>query len=217
MLLRARALLFDLDGTLIDSRPAAERVWKRWGNRHGIAWDRLHPVLHGRRAIDTMRDLAPHLPQPEEAERLTEEEIIDTEGVVAMPGALKFLDQVPSDLWAIVTSCPLRLALARMKAAGLPTPRNFITAESITRGKPAPDGYLLAARQVGVAPEDCLVFEDAPAGIEAGRNAGMKVIAVAHRGEEKPVQGLPLITDYRDLNLRLSGSDRTIEIEFVKR
>lgn len=214
MIIRARALLFDLDGTLIDSRPAAERVWRRWGDRHDIPWEKILPVLHGRRAIDTMRDLAPHLPQPEEADRLTEEEVVDTKGVVAMPGALHFLDQIPSDRWAIVTSCPLRLAVARMNAAGIPRSKHLISAESIQRGKPAPDGYLLAARQLGISPQDCVVFEDAPAGFEAARNAQMKAIAVAHAdgGKSHDTQGLPTITNYRDLKIYLSGSDQTIEI-----
>ena len=205
-----QAILFDLDGTLIDSRPAVERVWKAWALRHGIAWETLGPQLHGRRAIDTMRTLMPHLPQPAEADRLTEEEIADTDGVTAIAGALAFLKQLPRHRWGIVTSCPLRLAEARMRAAGIPQPDVLITADLITRGKPDPEGFLLGAKTLGIAPENCLVFEDATAGIEAGLKAGMQVIGVAtHQAAFKDVIS---IRDYRHFSLQTMASGLFLEV-----
>ena len=210
MSISCQAILFDLDGTLINSRPAVERVWKAWALRNDMPWETLEPQLHGRRAIDTMRSLRPHLPQPEEADRLTEEEIADTDGVVAIPGALDFLAQLPRHRWGIVTSCPLRLAEARMRAAGIPCPDVLVTADLITHGKPDPEGFLLGAKKIGFAAASCLVFEDAAAGIEAGHRAGMQVIAVTSGSMNFP--RIKSLADYRGLAVRISDQGLFLEL-----
>lgn len=171
------AVLFDMDGTLIDSTPAVERSWRRWGEHWGIA-DVFGSHEHGRpaRAI-----VAGHLP----ADRVDEGfamieamEVADTEGIVTLPGATALLAALPGDRWAIVTSCTAPLAAARVAATGLHPPV-LVTASDTERGKPNPDPYLAAAARLGVDPRDCLVVEDAPTGLAAGRAAGCLTLGVA--------------------------------------
>lgn len=173
------AILFDMDGTLLSSIEAAERVWTRWAARFGIdARTFLHDI-HGRRAVDSVRRLNIAGVDPEaEAEAITLAEIDDVEGVRAIPGAKQFVSQLPKERWAIVTSAPRALAVRRLEAAGLSAPSVFITAEDIPRGKPDPACYQLAASKLGWSADDCLVFEDAPAGIRAGEAAGAAVIVI---------------------------------------
>ncbi|HYX36246.1 MAG TPA: HAD-IA family hydrolase [Oligoflexus sp.] len=216
MHLRAHAFLFDLDGTLINSIAAVNRVWGAWGQRHGIPWETLKNVIHGRRALDTMQALAPHLAQPEEADRLTAAEIADTEGVVPIPGAIAFLHHLPPERWAIVTSCTPALAAARMRAAGIPEPRVLITAADIIHGKPAPDGFLLAAERLGFRPEDCLVFEDAQAGIEAGQRAGMQVLAITATHEHAKVQ-ISSMPDYSQTSVQIFDDGLTLYVSGDRR
>jgi len=175
--------LFDLDGTLVDSLPAVERAWSNWGARHGIAADEILSFIHGKQAITSLRHfMAGQTEAAIQAEfRLLEQnEAQDTAGVRALPGAhtlLTTLDrlQIP---WAIVTSGSVPVAHARHKAAGLPLPSVFITAEQVVKGKPEPDPYLLGAEKLGLHAEQCVVVEDAPAGILSGLNARCVVIAI---------------------------------------
>ncbi len=175
--------LFDLDGTLVDSLPAVERAWSNWGARHGIAADEILSFIHGKQAITSLRYfMAGQTEAAIQAEfRLLEQnEAQDTAGVRALPGAhalLTTLDrlQIP---WAIVTSGSVPVAHARHKAAGLPLPSVFITAEQVAKGKPEPDPYLLGAEKLGLQTEKCVVVEDAPAGILSGLNARCAVIAI---------------------------------------
>ena len=174
------AFLFDMDGTLLSSIAAAERVWTTWAQRHGVDATELLAHMHGRRAIDTVRRL--HLPGIDaeaEAAAITQAEIDDVDGVEAIAGAAAFLAALPIDRWAVVTSAPRALAERRMAAAGLPIPPVFITAEDVSAGKPAPDGYRLAAERLGVAAPDCVVFEDAAAGIQAGEAAGAALVVIS--------------------------------------
>ncbi len=174
-----RAILSDLDGTLIDSTPAVLRVWTAWKREHGlpVGADADHP--HGIPARQVVRMLAPHLDAAAEARDLERREVADVDGVVALPGARELLGAPPDGVAvAIVTSCTLPLALARLAVVGLDAPATLVTAERTERVKPDPDPYLLAARELGVDPADCVVLEDAPAGIAAGRAAGMRVVAV---------------------------------------
>jgi len=173
------AFLFDMDGTLLNSVIAAERVWAKWAQKHGLDVDRFLPTIHGVRSIDTVRKQnIPGIDVQQEADAISQAEIEDVEGVAAIEGVADFLASLPADRWAVVTSAPLALAQARMKAAGLTLPDVVITAEDVTQGKPAPDGFLLAAKRLGVEPAQCLVFEDAPAGIAAGKAAGAPVVVI---------------------------------------
>ncbi|WP_122314721.1 HAD-IA family hydrolase [Pseudomonas cichorii] len=176
---RFAAFLFDMDGTLLNSVIAAERVWAQWAQQHGIDVETFLPTIHGVRCIDTVRrQNLPNVDAEQEAAAISQAEIDDVEGVQAIEGVAAFLASLPADRWAMVTSAPLALARARMHAAGLSLPEIVITAEDVTQGKPAPDGFLLAARRLGVAAQDCLVFEDAPAGIAAAKAAGASVVVI---------------------------------------
>ena len=173
------AFLFDMDGTLLNSVIAAERVWAKWAQKHGLDVNRFLPTIHGVRSIDTVRKQnIPGIDVQQEADAISQAEIEDVEGVAAIEGVADFLASLPADRWAVVTSAPLALAQARMKAAGLTLPDVVITAEDVTQGKPAPDGFLLAAHRLGVEPAQCLVFEDAPAGIAAAKAAGAPVVVI---------------------------------------
>jgi sugar-phosphatase len=178
-ILNCQAVLFDLDGTLIDSAVRVQRLWVEWSKRRGVDTETLLQIMHGRRADDTIRMIAPHLSARDEFQALEAEEIADMEGVRPYPRAGELLDKLSAHQWAIVTSGTKRVAEARMRHVGLPNPRVFVTADDVKAGKPAPDGYLLAALRLNVKPSECVVIEDAPAGIQAGKSAGMRVIAVA--------------------------------------
>lgn len=176
------AALFDLDGTLVDSTSVVEGMWAEWAAQRGLDLERILAVSHGRRTIETMREIAPHLDVAtleEDAACHAREEETRFDGIIAVDGAHALLHSIPQERWAIVTSCPRRLAERRLTAVGLPIPRVMVTAESVSQGKPDPEGYLMAARLLNLTPEDCIVFEDAPAGLESGRRAGMKRVAVA--------------------------------------
>ena len=178
------AFLFDMDGTILNSILAAERVWAAWARRHGVDVDTFLPGIHGMRAVETIRKLGlPDLDIEAEVRDLTEAEIADVEGIEAIGGAAAFLHSLPTERWAIVTSAPRALALRRLEAAGLPVPPILVAGEDVERGKPAPDCFLLGARKLGQPIESCLIFEDAPAGIAAAEAAGgaIAVINVTHR------------------------------------
>ncbi|RRV08526.1 HAD family hydrolase [Pseudomonas sp. v388] len=176
---RFAAFLFDMDGTLLNSVVAAERVWANWARKHGLDVEAFLPTIHGVRSIDTVRKQnLPGIDVEFEAAAVSAAEIEDVEGVVAIEGVAEFLASLPKDRWAVVTSAPIALARARMGAAGLQLPDVVVTAEDVAQGKPAPDCFLLAARRLGVEARDCLVFEDAPAGIAAAKAAGASVAVV---------------------------------------
>lgn len=172
-------VLFDLDGTLIDSCASVDRHWRRWARRHGLDAHEILPYVYGHRSIDTIARFAPSVDPVTEARAIDAEQADDTGGVRAMRDAEVVLDMLPPGRWAIVTSGSRAIANARLRAASLPAPRVMVCSEDVDAGKPSPDAYLAAAAQLQVAPSDCVVVEDAPSGIEAGRAAGMIVIAVA--------------------------------------
>jgi sugar-phosphatase len=173
------AFLFDMDGTIINSIPATERVWTRWALKHGLDVATFLPTMHGKRGIDTITRLGlPGVDPVVEAKEIEREEIEDVDGIVPIPGAIAFLKALPAGRWGIVTSAPVALARRRLAAAGIPLPEVIVTSEDVTRGKPAPDGYRLGAERLGVDPADCLVFEDVPAGILAGESAGADVVVI---------------------------------------
>ena len=176
---RYRAFLFDMDGTILNSIAAAERVWSQWATRQGLDVEAFLRTIHGARAIDTITRLGlPGVDPQVEADWVSQAEVEDVEGVVEIPGAKAFLNSLPANQWAIVTSAPKALAVVRLKAAGLPIPAVFITSENVTVGKPNPDCYLIAAQKLGVDIAECLVFEDAPVGILASESAGAEVMVI---------------------------------------
>ncbi|MFJ2486689.1 HAD family hydrolase [Pseudomonas sp. NPDC087639] len=178
------AFLFDMDGTVLNSIAAAERIWSAWAVRHGVDVESFLPTIHGARAIDTINRLnLPGVNAEEQAAFITEAEIGDVEGIVEIPGAAAFLKRLPNERWAMVTSAPRDLALRRMAAAGIPEPAVMITAEDVKAGKPDPSGYILAAKRLGLEPRDCLIFEDATVGIQAAEAAGapLMIITTTHQ------------------------------------
>ncbi|MEP6574696.1 MAG: HAD-IA family hydrolase [Gemmatimonadota bacterium] len=174
----AAGLLFDMDGVLVDSRAVVERTWRRWGALHRLDPEPLIRVAHGRRTRETLRDMVPQLATDEEVAWLDGAELVDDEPIPALPGATELLSTLPKERWAIVTSAGRELARRRLASAGLPIPRIMVTSDEVRTGKPAPDGYLMAAAALGEAPWSCVVFEDAPPGIRAGRAAGATVIGL---------------------------------------
>ncbi len=192
--LAAEALLFDFDGVLVDSFAVVERVWTEWADDRGVDRDALDHI-HGVRAIELVQQLVPHLDPEAEHEHLEQREIDLVDENRAMPGAAELLSGLPKDRWAIVTSGSRRLATSRLDAIGLPVPEVFVTADDVDEGKPAPDPYLLGAQRLGVEPADCVVVEDAPAGVLAARRAGMRVIAVSTTHDTAAFEGPLAVID----------------------
>ena len=200
-----QAFLFDMDGTLITSTAAAERVWTRWAQRHGLDVATFVPTVHGVRAADTIRrqnlsgiDLAAEVAWVERGE------IEDVDGVVPIAGAIDFVRRLPPERWAVVTSATVPLARARLAAAGVTPPAVMITAEQVEKGKPDPAGYLLAAQTLGFAAADCLVFEDAEAGIKAGEAAGADVVVITAAQTHRLDTPHPELADYADARLEVT-------------
>lgn len=173
------ALLFDLDGVLLDSTECIRNTWKIWGEKRGIPFDKIMAVAHGRRAVETIQIVAPHLDAEEEAKPLSAWEAVSTEGVYVIEGAIPLVSSLPLDGWAVVTSGTSGIARARLKTTGLPIPGIMITAEDVVNGKPDPEPYLAASERMHIPAERCVVIEDSPAGIEAAHRAGMRAVAVA--------------------------------------
>jgi sugar-phosphatase len=208
--LTCEAILFDLDGVLIDSTSCIARHWQAWARQHGLDMAAVMEVAHGLRTIETMRLVAPHLDAEQEAERFTAMEVVDTEGVVAIEGASRLLEGLPQGAWTIVTSGSRELASARLGRAGLPVPDTLVSGDEVRHGKPAPEPYLVGAKRLGRAAGRCVVLEDAPAGIEAARAAGMRVIGIA---STHPRQALdcPVVADrLSDLRVVVAAADRLV-------
>jgi mannitol-1-/sugar-/sorbitol-6-phosphatase len=172
------AILFDLDGTLADSAEAVSRSWAAWADMHGLDPETVIAAAQGRRAIDTIRSLAPSSNLMSEVARIEAIEMSELESVVPLPGAHDLISMLTDSPWAIVTSGTRKLAEARIAACSFPTPPVLITADDVGRGKPDPEGYIAATIRLNLDPEDCVVFEDAPAGVRAGQLAGCTVIAL---------------------------------------
>jgi len=172
------AILFDLDGVLVDSTRSVERQWRAWALEQGLNGDQVANVSHGVRAIEVIRAVAPHLDAEAEVRKLESREANDRDGVAVMPGAIHLVRSIPDGRWCVVTSGTRHLATARLQLAGIPLPRVLITADDVTHGKPHPEPYLKGAQLLGVEPAECLVIEDAPAGIQSARTGGMKAIGL---------------------------------------
>jgi sugar-phosphatase len=211
--LKCQAILFDLDGTLIDSALRLRRLWQNWGQQNGFALESILEIMHGRRASETIKLIAPHLPIEKEVNALETEEISDMEGVEVYIGASELLSKLSSKQWAIVTSGSRKVSEARLKYVRLSIPNILITGDDVRIGKPAPDGYLLAAYYLNLKPTDCVVIEDAPAGVQAGKSAGMRVIGVATTHSWEELYQADIITQrLTELSLNITG--REIKIQF---
>lgn len=176
---RCRAILFDLDGVLVDSAECVERTWRRWAARHRLDPDHVIGLAHGRRAIETVRLIAPELSADAELATLAASEATTSEGVYEIAGARELLERLPASGWGVVTSGIRAVAEFRLRHTGLPLPTVMICADEITRGKPDPEGFLMAAARLGLSAAECVVIEDTPAGIESAQAAGMRVVAIA--------------------------------------
>ncbi|SDO22301.1 sugar-phosphatase [Streptomyces sp. cf386] len=204
--LTARALLLDMDGTLVNSDAVVERIWRRWADRHGLDQDEVMKVVHGRQGHASMALLLPDRPMEQnhaDNARMLAEETADVAGVVPIPGAPDFLASLRGLPHALVTSADVPLATARMAAAGLGMPEVRVTAESVGASKPDPEGFLKGAAELGVVPGECVVFEDSAAGIQAGRSAGMRVVGVGPRaGFHEPDV---VVADLREVRVEAVG------------
>jgi mannitol-1-/sugar-/sorbitol-6-phosphatase len=194
--LHCAALLFDLDGVLVDSTPAVARVWTRWALEHGFDPREVVARAHGRPSLTTIREILPNADHEAENRIVERNEIADLDGVVPLPGVLDLLGSIPPNRWTIVTSCTRALAQVRIRHAGLPVPKKFLTSTDIVHGKPDPEPYLKAAALLRFPASDCVVFEDAPAGIHSGKAAGARVIAFR--------------TTADDAALRAAGADHIV-------
>ena len=190
-----------------------ERTWRRWGELHQIDPAPFLKIAHGRRARDTLRMVEPRFATDKEVAWLDATELADREELPAVPGAKELVSTLPRDRWAIVTSCGRDLARLRLGSAGVPIPDVMIVAEDAKRGKPAPDGYLFGAERLGYAPADCIVFEDAPAGVEAGRAAGASVVGITTTHDAADLPGADAtIADFRGIDIRLREDDFVVTI-----
>ncbi len=208
-----QAILFDLDGTLVDFAARLERLWKWWAERRGVPLEALLAVMHGRRAVETIRLAAPQLDAEAELEALEMEEITDMHDVHAYPGALELVAKLNAAPWAIVTSGTRRVAQARISHVHLPMPPVLVAGDQVSSGKPAPECYLLAARRLGLQAEDCVVVEDAPIGIEAGKAAGMRVIAIASTYAAQELQMADAVVGaLTDIDVHLGRGGITIHL-----
>lgn len=198
--LRAAALLLDMDGTLVHSTDEVETVWRLWCRRHQLAPEPVLAMCYGLRSREVIRALAPQLDMAQEVALLDELEIHHTGRGEAIMGSRALLTRLPAERWALVTSASQRVARHRLESAGLPLPTLLVAAEDVVNGKPDPEPYLLGAERLGVAPADCLVFEDAPAGIQSALRAGCAVVQVGGKRLLDPAV-IAVIQDWRQVSV----------------
>jgi sugar-phosphatase len=203
------AILFDLDGVLCDSTRAVDREWREWAARKGVDGDKVMAIAHGVRTIEVIRRVAPHLDAEAEAAAIENHEAHDQWGVVVMPGASELVKTIPSGRWGVVTSGSRLLAANRLRHCGLPVPEVLVTSDDVTNGKPDPEPYLKGAALLGFVPEECLVIEDAPAGIASAKAGGMAVIGMASTyGAERLRDADAVVKKLADIRLLIDGTKR---------
>ncbi len=215
--LRGKAVLFDMDGTLVDSTQVVERAWGSWAARHNIPLNDVLSFSHGRPTISTLEHFLPGRDHSAELKELARFEETQTEGILAVAGAAHVLHalQVQNHPWAVVTSAWRKLAEIRIMAAGLPLPKVIVPIDEIQNGKPDPEGFLQAAAHLGVAPEECIVFEDTRPGIDAGLNGGMQVVGLLTTCSSDQLRHQPLVGDLRDVVIRTEGGSLRIELRDI--
>lgn len=213
MKLVCRALLFDMDGVLIDSTAHVDRVWRRWAQERSVDPEAILAIAHGRRTVEVLEAVAPHLATPEEVALLEARDAEDLAGIGPVPGAASLLEALPAGSYAVVTSATAPLARTRFGHAGLPDPEVLVSADDVAEGKPAPEGYLAAASLLGRPPSGCVVFEDAPPGIAAGNAAGMRVVGVATTYESADLSGAhAVVSDLSEVSIEVVGKDLHLEL-----
>lgn len=212
--IRCKAILFDMDGTLVDSTAIVERAWGNWAARHNLSLPDILAFSHGRPTISTLEQFRPGHDHTSDLEELAQFEETETGGILAVPGAAEILHvmQAQNHPWALVTSAWRKLAETRVLAAGLPLPTVIVPIDEIQNGKPDPEGFLFAAAQLGVKPKDCVVFEDTRPGIDAGLRAGMQVIALLTTCSAEQLNHAPLIRDFRDIQIQSEGDFLSIQL-----
>ncbi|HKI25743.1 MAG TPA: HAD family hydrolase [Candidatus Sulfotelmatobacter sp.] len=205
------AVLFDLDGVLVDSTEAVDREWREWAARKGVDGDAIMAIAHGVRTIEVIRRVAPHLDAEAEAAAIESHEAGDQRGVVVMPGAVELVQSIPKGRWGVVTSGSRPLASNRLRYCGLPVPKVLVTSDDVSHGKPHPEPYLKGAEGLGVAPEECVVIEDAPAGIQSARASGMKVIGMASTYAADALEHAhAVVGKFRQIQVTSNGSGKLI-------
>jgi sugar-phosphatase len=190
------AILFDMDGTLVDSTACVTRVWRVWAQKHNVDLAWLLRISHGRRTEDTLREIAPHLDIEAEVRSIDAVELETREGIQPVAGALPLVASLGGRRWAVVTSAGRELATVRLQAAGLPLPPVMVSSEDVAYGKPDPEGYLRAASLLGLPASECVVVEDAPSGILAAQKAGMRVLALSTTYAPEDLLGAPVVPDF---------------------
>ncbi|MGH7656072.1 MAG: HAD-IA family hydrolase [Gemmatimonadaceae bacterium] len=207
-----------MDGVLVDSKAVIERVLQRWADRRGLDREAMLHLPHGQKTSDTVRNVAPHLNLAEEVAWLDAEEEGDLAGIVEVKGAAALVGALAPGEWALVTSAGRDLAGMRLAAAHVPLPRTIVSGESVKRGKPNPEGYLMGARLLGRQPDDCVVLEDAPAGIAAGLAAGMRVVGVAttyDRARLAPLGCSAIVSTLADITVGRRGGDVSFTLDIA--
>jgi mannitol-1-/sugar-/sorbitol-6-phosphatase len=213
IIFRCAAILFDLDGVLINSTGSVARQWRAWAREQGIDEEKVIAIAHGVRAIEVIRTVAPHLDAKAELRKLESREVGDQASVSLMPGALDLVATIPPGRWGVVTSGTRHIASARLRLGGFTVPKALVTADDVANGKPHPEPYLRGAKLLHVKPEDCLVIEDAPAGIRSAHAGGMKVIGFASTyGKEKLAEAEAVVSGFRDLSVTVEQDSRLLVI-----
>ncbi len=209
-----QGVLFDMDGILISSIGSVERSWTRWARMRGVDPDYALSVIHGRRTIDSVRALRPDLDDEAETNIIEDLEIEDTDGLVVLPGVCDLIERLPRGCWTVVTSATDRLARVRLATGGIPVPGRLVSADNVHEGKPSPAPYLAGAELLGVAPADCVVFEDSASGVASGRAAGCTVIATtfSHRSEHLEDADY-IVPDLTGIAVQIAGD--AIELRFL--
>ena len=208
-----KAILFDLDGVLVDSAECVERTWRAWSARHRLKAEDVIAIAHGRRTIETVRAVAPHLDAAAEVAELEAKEAMTSEGIREIKGARELIAALPANRWAVVTSGTRAIASFRLNLVGLPVPRVMVCADEIKEGKPHPEGYLTAAARLGVAAGDCIVIEDTPPGIAAAYAGGMRVVAVSTTYPREQLVAADAVVDrLGDLQVEVRGDEIQIAV-----